>query len=168
MSAAIVRQRDEGERMWFAGGGVLTWKATAAETGGALIMFEDHMERGKVTPYHVHPHHDETIYVFDGELLVNAEGEERTVAAGGVLIAPRGVPHAFMVTSPRAHVLALQTPGTGERFYRDCGEPADTDDAAARPPDWERLRRVAQASDTIEILGPPPFDVERVLAGVTS
>lgn len=164
MANAIIRQADEGERMWFAGGGVLTWKATAAETGGAFLMFEDHMERGKVTPYHLHPEQDEAIYVLEGELLVDVEGVEHRVGPGGLFVAPRGVPHAFMVTSPSAHILALQTPGTGERFYRDCGEPADGD-AAARPADWARLRRVAQESDSIEILGPPPFDVERVLAG---
>lgn len=168
MSGAIIRQREEGERMWFAGGGVLTWKATAAETGGAFLMFEDRMEQGKVTPYHVHPALDETIYVIDGALLVNVEGEEHSVGSGGLVVAPRGVPHAFMVTSPGAHVLVLQTPGSGESFYRDCGEPADSDEAAQPPADWARVQRVAEASDSIEILGPPPFDVERVLTGAAS
>ncbi len=36
--------------MWFAGGGAFTWKATAAETGGAFILLEDRMVRGKGTP----------------------------------------------------------------------------------------------------------------------
>ena len=43
----IIRQDGEGEQMWFAGGGVFTWKATAAETGGAFFLIEDHMVRGK-------------------------------------------------------------------------------------------------------------------------
>ena len=34
----IIRQAGEGEHMWFAGGGAFTWKATAAETGGAFIL----------------------------------------------------------------------------------------------------------------------------------
>ena len=156
-AVAVIRQAGEGERMWFAGGGVFTWKATAAETGGAFLMFEDHMERGKVTPYHAHPEQDETIYVLDGELVVNVEGQEHRVASGGLFIAPRGVPHAFMVTSERAHILTVQTPGSGESFYRECGEPVAAGEDP-RPADWERLRRVAERSSCIEILGPPPFD----------
>lgn len=57
----IIRQGDEGEQMWFAGGGAFTWKATARETNSAFIMFEDSMERGKVTPFHLHPNEDEAI-----------------------------------------------------------------------------------------------------------
>ncbi len=159
MSAAvpIIRQDGEGERMWFAGGGAFMWKATAAETGGAFIMLEDRMVRGKTTPFHLHPNEDEAIYVLEGELLVHIEGEEHRVGQGGLFFAPRGVPHAFLVTSETAHVLAWQTPGTGESFYRDAGEPVESAEDAARPADWVRLRQVAERSENIELLGPPPF-----------
>jgi quercetin dioxygenase-like cupin family protein len=155
-AAPVIRQSGEGERMWFAGGGIFTWKATAAETGGAFIMIEDVMERGKVTPLHTHPNEDETIYVLEGELVVHVEGEEHAVRAGGLFVAPRGLPHAFMVVSETARVLGLQTPGTGEDFYRQAGEPA-TPETDASHTDWDRLRDVAERSDCIEILGPPPF-----------
>jgi quercetin dioxygenase-like cupin family protein len=160
MSSAvpIIRQRDEGERMWFSGGGVFTWKATSAETGGAFFMIEDRMEQGKVTPLHVHPAHDEAIYLLDGEILAHVEGAEHRVGPGGLFFAPRGVVHAFMVVSESAHVLAVMTPGDGESFYRDVGEPA-TDADVSRPPDWARLRAVAATSEVIEILGPAPFEV---------
>ena len=159
MSTAIpiIRQDGEGELMWFAGGGAFTWKATSAETGGAFILLEDRMVRGKSTPFHLHPNEDEAIYVLEGELLVHIEGEEHRVGPGGLFFAPRGVPHAFMVTSATAHVLAWQTPGTGESFYRDAGEPVVTPEDAARPADWVRLRQVAERSENIELLGPPPF-----------
>lgn len=152
----IIRQHGEGEQMWFAGGGMFTWKATAEETGGAFLLIEDLMERGKVTPLHVHPIEDETIYVLDGELLVHMDGEEHRVGSGGLFYAPPGVPHAFMVTSETARVLGLQTPGTGERFYREAGEPA-TAENASRGADFALLREVAERSPSIEILGPPPF-----------
>ncbi len=156
----IIRQDGEGEQMWFAGGGVFTWKATAAETAEAFILMEDRMQRGKRTPMHVHPDQDEAIYVLEGELLVDVEGEQQRVGTGGFFFAPRGVAHAFMVTSDSARVLALQTPGTGESFYREAGEPLGDEFDASRPADWQRLRRVADASDCIEILGPPPFAPE--------
>jgi quercetin dioxygenase-like cupin family protein len=152
----IIRQADEGERWWFAGGGVFTWKATAEETGGAFLMFEDRMTRGKTTPLHLHPEEDEAAYVLSGELLVHIEGREHRVGEGGLFVAPRGIPHAFLVTSEEAHILALQTPGTGERFYREAGEPARSPEDASRY-DWARLREVAERSGTIEVLGPSPF-----------
>ena len=156
----IIRQDGEGEQMWFAGGGTFTWKATTAETGGAFVLLEDRMERGKATPFHLHPNEDEAIYVLEGELLVDVEGEQHRVGRGGFFFAPRGVPHAFMVTSETARVLALQTPGTGEAFYRDAGEPIESAEDASRPADWARLREVAGQSESIQLLGPPPFEAE--------
>src|SRR4051794_1860618 len=155
----IIRQRGEGERMSFAGGGVFTWKATGQETGGGFLMFEDRMQRGKVTPLHVHPDEDEAIYVLDGEIVAHIEDAQHHVGPGGLFFAPRGVPHAFMVTSETAHILTLQTPGSGESFYREAGDPATSDEDARRPADWARLRAVAESSRCIEILGPPPFSV---------
>jgi quercetin dioxygenase-like cupin family protein len=153
----IIRQAGEGEQLWFAGGGVFTMKASAAETGGAFILLEDRMVRGKTTPLHLHPNEDEAIYVLEGELLVDVEGEQHRVGQGGLFVAPRGVPHAFMVTSETAHILSLQTPGTGEAFYRALTEPVSSAADASRPPDWARLREVAERSESIELLGPPPF-----------
>ena len=159
MSSAvpIIRQEGEGERMWFAGGGAFTWKATAEETGDAFLLMEDRMERGKTTPLHRHPHNDEAIYLLEGEILVDVEGEQHRIGAGGFFFAPRGVAHAFMVTSDTARVLALLTPGTCEDFYRRAGEPAASEAEAARPADFGRLRDAAERSESIELLGPPPF-----------
>ncbi len=155
-TTGIIRQAGEGEQMWFAGGGDITWKATAEETGGTFLLFEDVMARGKTTPLHTHPE-GESMYVLAGELLVHVDGEDHPVGTGGFVHMPPGVPHAFLVTSDEARVLALQAPGSGERFYRDAGEPIRSAADAGRPADFSRLRRVADASPSIEILGPPPF-----------
>jgi quercetin dioxygenase-like cupin family protein len=161
----IIRGDGEGERRWFAGGGVHTMKATAEETDGAFILLEDRMAQGKTTPLHSHPHLDETLIVLEGEILVYAEGTQHQVGPRGVAVAPRGVPHAFMVTSESALILALQTPGSGEAFYRDASEPA-TAEADPERTDWDRLRAAAERHpDTIQILGPPPFEAAREFAG---
>ncbi len=153
----VIRQDGEGERLWFAGGGVFTMKASAADTDGAFTLFEDRVERGKATPLHLHPDEDETIYVLAGEIIVSFDGGEHRVGQGGVFVAPRGLPHAFLVTSETARLLCLQTPGTGEAFYRAASEPSHSEDDLSRPPDFARLQVVAQRSETIELLGPPPF-----------
>ncbi len=163
MSSAVpvIRADGEGERLWFAGGGVFTMKATAEETDGAFVLLEDRMMRGKTTPLHTHPNLDETIIVLEGEIVVYAEGTEHRLGPRGVAVAPRGAPHAFMVTSESALILSLQTPGSGEAFYRDASEPATAETDPGRT-DWDRLRAAAERHpDIIEILGPPPFEAAK-------
>ncbi len=162
MGTARTIIRGEGERLWFAGVGEHIWKATAEETDGAFLLVEDRMTQGKTTPLHTHPNVDETLIVLEGEILIYAEGREHRVGPHGVAVAPRGDAHAFMVTSESALNLFLQTPGSGEAFYRDASEPATDESDAERPPDLGRLRAAADRHpDIIEILGPPPFDAAR-------
>jgi quercetin dioxygenase-like cupin family protein len=155
VTTAVVAQPGEGEQMWFAGGGVFTFKITAQDSGGSLLMFEDTLQAGKSTPLHLHPSEEETIYVLAGELLVHIEGDEHRIGTGGCFMAPRGVPHAFKVVSETARLLCVLTPGSAEAFYRDAGEPSPSGED--RPPDFARLRAAAERSPSIEILGSPPF-----------
>ena len=154
--AATVRESGEGERRWFCGGGVMTWKATAKETGGAFMVWEDVMDRGKVTPLHLHAEADETFYMLEGEILLHIDGQERRVGPGGIAVLPRGVPHAFMVMSPEAKMLCLQNPAGGEAFYLDASEPMAEGELAGVV-DMDRIRAAAAKTGAIEILGPPPF-----------
>src|SRR3979409_2790482 len=158
-AVSIVRASDEGERLWFYGGGLHTWKAPASETGGAFLLFEDVMSRGKTTPLHTHPQVDETLYVLEGEILLHIDGEEQRVESGGVALAPRTVPHAFLVTSETARILFLETPGSNEACSRVASEPGTADLAISAPVDFARVRASAERNGGIEILGPPPFKI---------
>jgi quercetin dioxygenase-like cupin family protein len=153
----IIRGHDDGQRRWFYGGGVHTWKATALETAGAFLLFEDRMEQGKMTPLHIHPESDETMYVLEGEILFHMDGVEHRVGAGGLAAAPRGVPHAFMVVSPIVRMLCLHTPGCCQAFYWDASEPISPGDDGSGPVDFGRVQSSAAKNGGIEILGPPPF-----------
>lgn len=153
----IVRHAGEGEKLWFYGGGVHTWKVTAGETQGMLGLFEDTLERGKTTPLHRHPESDEIIYVLEGELLIHAEGAPRTVGKGGVVFNPRGVPHAFLVTSERARILAIVSPASGmDAFYRKASIPEENG-----PVDFGKVGEAARETGATIILGPPPFATQR-------
>lgn len=160
MSAAvsIIRAEGEGERLRFWGGGILTMKATAEETGGAFLLFEDAVTQGKTTPLHLHDDEDELLYVLDGETLVHVDGEDHAVGRGGVAFAPRGVPHAFLVTSPTARLLTLLTPGSAEPFYRGASEPASPGADPSGPIDFSRVREAADRCGGMRVLGPPPFE----------
>lgn len=153
----IIRAGGEGDRRSFLGGGTHTWKLTTTDTDGAFFMFEDVMGKGKCTPLHRHPEADETVYILEGEILVNIDGHERHLGAGGMTFTPKGVPHAFLVVSDRTRVLTLQTPGIGEAFYRDASEPT-TDDTSVVV-DIGRIQASAKENPRgIELLGPPPFE----------
>src|SRR5215217_6941671 len=99
----IIRQDGEGERLWFAGGGVWTMKATSRETQGAFTLIDDRMVQGKTTPLHTHPNLEETLIVLEGEILVHADGTEHRLGPRGVAVAPRGLAHACTpLWSPRS------------------------------------------------------------------
>jgi quercetin dioxygenase-like cupin family protein len=160
--APIVRAAGEGDKRSFLGGGLHTWKLMAEDTGGAFFVFEDILARGKTTPLHRHPEADEMVYVLEGEIVVNIDSKESRVGAGGMTFTPKGVAHAFVVVSDRARLLSLQSPATGQAFYRDASEPATGD--ASDMVDIGRVQASAKANPRgIEILGPSPF--ERVKAG---
>jgi len=153
----IVRSDSEGERLWFAGGGVHTWKISAKESAGSFILFEMSLSRGKETPLHTHPNEDEMFYVLDGEILVHMAGVEYRLGPHGLAMAPRGVPHAFKVTSEVARVLCFETPCSAEAFYRGASDPASSENDMMRPPDFSRVVESGKRNGGIELLGPPPF-----------
>lgn len=69
------------------------------------------------------------------------------------------------MTSETAQILALQTPGSGEAFYRDASEPSTNVADAQRPAEFDRLRAAAKRNPgCIEILGPPPFEAAKEVA----
>lgn len=155
MSATpVIHAAGEGDKRWFYGGGVHTWKVRAEQTGGTFFMFEDEMTQGKMTPWHTHPDSDEMAYVLEGEIEVNIDGDQRIVGAGGMCMTPRGVPHSFRVLSPTCRMLAFHTPGASEAFYWGASEPAGDEDGTV---DFDRIRAIATETGATNVLGPPPF-----------
>ncbi len=145
------------EQIWF-GGGLMTFKVTTAQSGGDFIVVEDVMPKGKTTPLHLHATFDETIYVVEGDLLVHLDGSEQAVSAGTVVTAPRGVPHAFLVTSDEARVVAFITPGdVSEAFFRAGGDAVTSTDEEPPPLDIEKVMHAGEATGGMKVLGPPPF-----------
>ncbi len=151
----LVRNAEDAERLWFHGGGVHTWLAKEEDTAGAFLLCEMAMDGGKMTPLHTHPA-DETLIVLEGELLLHLDGTEHTVTAGGVALAPAGLPHAFMVLSDQARMLCLHTPGTCEAFYLGASDPLGPGESEGTV-DFARVAASAAANGGIELLGPPPF-----------
>ena len=133
-----------GEHVDF-GGALMTFKATAADTGGEVFAMETALRQGYSPPLHVHHDDAEAVYVLDGILEIACGGERWCAKAGTFAWLPAGVAHSFVVVSPEARVLTVGVPGGLENFFRE---------AAAPVLDPATLRRFA-AEHNIEFVGPP-------------
>ncbi|GHJ39398.1 hypothetical protein Sm713_50070 [Streptomyces sp. TS71-3] len=82
--------------------------------------------------------------MLEGELRLQVDGESHLAGAGAAALLPRGLPHAFVVTSPQARYLTLHTPAGFERFALADGTPASSGDITPPgepPPTRKRSRR---------------------------
>ncbi len=114
---------EDGEALWFFGT-LVTFKATAEQTGGQYALVEQEAPRGVATPLHVQPEDHESFYVLEGELTFYLEdGQPIPASAGSFVHVPAGVVHAFRVDSETARILNLTT-AQHERFFRAAGDPA--------------------------------------------
>ena len=96
-------------------------KASAASTDGAFTLIESHTTGG--APRHVHEGEDEAMYVLEGSITVTCDGETFAAGPRSFVFLPRGVPHAWDVTSGRATVLILTAPAGIEKFLHEFHEP---------------------------------------------
>ena len=147
----VIRRAGEGEKRWFFGGGVMTWKLGSANADIHLIEVD--MVEGKWTPIHTHPI-SESMWVLDGHIHYRIHDDEYEISAGDFVMVPAGVPHAFMVTSPTAKVLGIQPTCECEPFYRGASEPLE---GSACIVDFARIAQSAEQHGGIEIVAPPPF-----------
>jgi mannose-6-phosphate isomerase-like protein (cupin superfamily) len=148
---------EEGERIWFLNG-EMTFKATAALTGGDLCLTEVRAPSGYATPLHVHHDEHEGFYVLEGAIDVVCGDERYRAGAGSFAFLPIGIAHAFRVASEEpVRMLAIGVPGGMENFFRDLGrEPEGPGLPEPAPVDIARVTEVG-ARHNEEVVGPPPF-----------
>ena len=114
------------------------------DTAGALSLVELVGQPGSGPGPHLDPWR-ESFYVLDGELTfrVKENGAVRTVTArrGDAVSIPRGVGHAFTVTSATpARYLIATTPAGIDAFFADAGDPIPQSALPASPPPFDRAR----------------------------
>jgi quercetin dioxygenase-like cupin family protein len=129
--SAFALERGAGERLVF-GGVTMLVRATAESTGGAFSMFEE-LPPMADTPLHVHANEDELFYVLEGEHLFRVGNDEYRVGPGGLVFAPRGIPHSQRRAIPgQGRELVLTAPAGLEGFFREL---AAAEDAGTLGPD---------------------------------
>src|SRR5215469_11287783 len=122
-------------------GALITSKATAATTDGALDFAEQIVPAGFATPLHIHHREDECFYILDGVVAFRLGADTFVAHSGAFIRLPRDIPHAFRVKSETAaRTLALGLPSGLAAFYAEVGAPASPGATAAlRPVDVPRL-----------------------------
>lgn len=94
-------------------------RLSAETTGGAFTLFEE-VPPLVDTPLHVHENEDELFYVLEGNHVFRVGDEEFRAGPGGLVFAPRGVPHAQRRVVPaKGRLLVLTSPGGVEGFFRE-------------------------------------------------
>lgn len=136
---AIIRRPGEGERLLFKVG-LMTFKATSAETDGEFALIETVLPPGASVEPHSHPE-AEWWYVLEGEFQFVIGGDDGVVIAGPntFLCAPPHVRHSYTYLGQTAgRLLGMLLPGGDgglESFFRQMGLPvADPGDI----PDLDR------------------------------
>jgi quercetin dioxygenase-like cupin family protein len=147
-----------GEELWFMNSWVTIRRPSRSAADGLCIM-EHRLPQGDSPPLHVHAAEDEIFHILKGVVRYEVGGKTIIGRAGDTLVAPKGLPHSFVVESPEgAHVLTITTRADFETMLRAVSRPATAQalpDAAPPTPEFlERLVRVA-AANGIDIIGPP-------------
>lgn len=90
----------------------------AANTGGALGMFEADVAPGAGPPLHVHDREDEFFRVLSGRFGFWCAGDYVELTAGGCITLPRKIPHRFEnVGETDGRLMVVVTPGGFEAFF---------------------------------------------------
>ncbi len=128
---AFALEAGEGERLTF-GGVTIVVRTPSEASGGAFTLFEEVPPMAD-TPAHVHANEDELFYVLEGEHVFTVGDEELPAGPGGLVFAPRGVPHAQRRVVPgEGRLLVLTAPGGLEGFFRQL---AAAEEAGTLGPD---------------------------------
>ena len=129
----VVREEGEGERILFKVG-LMTFKATSAETDGHFAFIETILPPGASVEPHQHPE-AEVFYIVDGEFTFWVGNDElgRICGKGAFLSVPPHVRHAYRNhTGAPGKILGMLAPGGDgglETFFRQVGVPLGDADA---------------------------------------
>ena len=132
-------------------GGILTFKATSDETGGAVTALETIAAPGEGPPLHLHAE-DELIHTLEGVFRIKLGDTLYELTSGTFVFIPNGTPHAWQnIGSGPARFFATITPGATafEEFFRRYAKlPADERGV-------EAFARLARETRAFEVVGPP-------------
>ncbi|HKP24136.1 MAG TPA: cupin domain-containing protein, partial [Dongiaceae bacterium] len=148
---------DRGQPRWFLGTAI-KFLVSAREGNGGLCVVEHHMPHGDAPPLHLHRHEDEIFVVLYGTLRLEVGGHTQFLHAGDAAVAPKGVPHSYVVESDGARVMTITRGHDFESMLRSVSRPANRPGLPPpTAPDADTMARLVEAcrQNGIELVGPP-------------
>ncbi len=143
-----------GEPFWFLGGQARILVPGAA-TNRAVSVLEFDDPKGQAPPLHVHDGEDEVWVVLDGEISFFVGDARYDLQGGQVAYGPRGVPHSYLVRSPRSRMAVVYAPAGIDEWFRSNGTPVAHVDVAPASFDIGAIIASAEAF-SLRVVGPPP------------
>jgi quercetin dioxygenase-like cupin family protein len=110
-------------------------RATSEQTMGHYSLLEIRSHRGQQPPLHSHDHDDEGFYVLDGEVRLHVGPDTICLGPGQCAVAPRDIPHTYVVESERATWLVASNGGltaTSRRSARRSTTPGSRSTSSSR------------------------------------
>ena len=157
MSMLYLAQPEQQQQLEWLAGGTLTMMLDSAATDGKLMMGRFDVSEGEAPPFHKHTREEEVFMLIKGTALVWYDDQEYELAEGGVVFLPRDVPHGYRITSKKADLLMINTPGGIEGMFRAAGRDKSLPPLPAGEsfqPSPEQMAEAAAEFGNI-ILGPP-------------
>lgn len=147
------------ETFWFMDTLVTIHVAEKSHADGMSVI-EHRMPHGFSPPLHIHHTEDEIFHVLAGAARFTVGGREINVRAGDTFVAPKGVPHTFVVTSREDAIwINVTNKGDFERMLRAAGRPAEYEGLPPRlgkpSPAQAAALDLACRTHGIELIGPP-------------
>ena len=162
----MVRVPGEGRTIALGDAGIVTLKATGADTDGTVSAYEFAVPpRTAGPPVHLHRNWHETFYVLAGEMTFLIDGERRAAPAGTLVYIPCGVPHTFWNEGDApAMQLTVFTPSGIEDYFDDLTRVLEAPDDETRAAAEALMERhdmvvVPDARPAYGTLGQDPSDV---------
>lgn len=126
MSMAYIAQPEQQQQLEWLDGGTLAILLDSAATDGQLMVGRFDVSKGEAPPLHTHTREDEVFMLISGTALVWSGDEEMELKEGGIIFLPKNVPHAYRITSAKADLLMINTPGGIEGMFRETGRDRST------------------------------------------
>lgn len=110
-------------------------------------------------PLHIHDSEDEVFHVLSGRIRFSVDGKPVILNAGDILMAPKGIPHSYIVESQEgAQWVTVTTGGDFEAMVRETSRPATAaglPEAAHPTPEMIAAVDAACARNGIRLVGAP-------------
>ncbi len=107
-------------------GSINTIKVSGSQSGGTITLMEIQGDAGTGVPLHTHAHEDESFYILEGEVEIEAEGKTILCRPGDTVWGPRGVPHSWLAKTPCRMLVAVTPSGMETMFEKLAALPQDS------------------------------------------